>query len=612
MRLVAEENALRTSFFSRHGVVFRLDDLRNLGLLASAAPGNSLVSYVSRVADALRDENGIWLAHFSRFCPQCLRQRDQWHVGWELRFADACPEHGVWLIDRCDCGRLLTWRRRSLWTCACGRAVRELAAVECPAEVTGLTQALRARLTGESTNFVSPALGGRSITEVQQIVEVLGRFGNPARLHEHRPPDSERLDSSWDCTSAAAQLLCDWPISFLQALQCFQAHAAGTRRSGRLTATFGPLYTKIYRDMRPHFAPLRAVFEDYIKGNWTGALGSRNRRLPPQTIAAASWVPVTHAASRLGITPRAARRCIEHSGEVLRSRTTATGRHFDVAPGACLDRLQPVHGNERDANLEQAAALLCLPKRRVLGVARLRVFAAQRANGFSSRWSFSAPELRAVRAALDTLPEVATCPVDAISVDRILRTWAGSKEFVSHLLQSILNGAVPAVARLRGGVGMSGVLVEVEMARQVREIFARSRPVEGLSLPVVARTLGVKQEVIYHLARQGFLRATPVRSAVARTSAMVSAEALDEFRAQYVFGRDLARDLGCSPKSLIGRLQVLGVVPIAGPRIDGCRQVVFKSGAPLSRALELAREGPAQKLDSASAQGRPQRRLRGD
>lgn len=588
LRLVAEENALRASFLSRQGVAFRADDLRDLGLLTRAAPGDGLSAYVARVADALRDEGGAWLSLASRLCPRCLRERDQWLVGWELRFADACPEHGVWLVDRCDCGRLLTWRRRSLWTCVCGRAVRELAAVACPAGVGGLARALRARLTGEATDFAAKVLSGLSVTAAQQVIEVLGRFGNPGRLHEHRSAVSERMDASWDLTSAAAQLLGDWPTSFLQAMERFQARAARTGRAGRLPSTFGPLYGRLYRGMPPSFAPMRAVFERYLTENWRGALGRRNTRLAAVVVDRARWQPVAHVARHLRVTTAFAVRQLTRAGVPLSSRASPSGRTFVVARKGTGDL---VSANQRDGlTLTRAATLLGLPKGRVLELAAERLIPAERAAGFSSPWSLSREAVSRLATARSAAPVLSDCPEGALAIGHILRYWASGSGLSQEILAALVDGRLQVVGALSSAPGIGGLLVRVDQARRISDSLVLNRLSGRLTVPAAAGELRIKQEVAYHLVRKGLLEAEVAGLGASRGRAVVSAAALEAFRTGYRFGRDLARSIQCSPKTLAGSLENLGVLPVAGPRVDGCRQAVYLNDDALARALKELHE----------------------
>jgi hypothetical protein len=60
------------------------------------------------------------------------------------------------------------------------------------------------------------------------------------------------------------------------------------------------------------------------------------------------------------------------------------------------------------------------------------------------------------------------------------------------------------------------------------------------------------------------------------TSLWVTHDELQRFSTTYIFGRDLAKSLATSSRSLATKLNDLGVSPVAGPGIDSCRQLVFR------------------------------------
>ena len=87
--------------------------------------------------------------------------------------------------------------------------------------------------------------------------------------------------------------------------------------------------------------------------------------------------------------------------------------------------------------------------------------------------------------------------------------------------------------------------------------------------------LEVKQEVVYALALSGLLE-TVARHAGRRAEQRISAAGLDGFQRRFVFGRDVAEMLRRSPRATAAFLASEGVVPVAGPGIDACRQLVFR------------------------------------
>jgi hypothetical protein len=96
----------------------------------------------------------------------------------------------------------------------------------------------------------------------------------------------------------------------------------------------------------------------------------------------------------------------------------------------------------------------------------------------------------------------------------------------------------------------------------------------------------VKQEVIYSLVRSNLLVAEQ-RRVGRRPSLWVSRDELQRFAATFMFGRDLAKALATSSRSLTSKLKDLGVTPVAGPGVDRCRQIVFRRADIAACGLQL-------------------------
>lgn len=90
-----------------------------------------------------------------------------------------------------------------------------------------------------------------------------------------------------------------------------------------------------------------------------------------------------------------------------------------------------------------------------------------------------------------------------------------------------------------------------------------------------AAVMQVKQEVVYSLVRSKLLCAE-LKKIGRRPALWVTRDELQRFATTFIFGRDLAKALSTSSRSLASKLKDLGVEPVAGPGIDTCRQLVFR------------------------------------
>lgn len=95
-----------------------------------------------------------------------------------------------------------------------------------------------------------------------------------------------------------------------------------------------------------------------------------------------------------------------------------------------------------------------------------------------------------------------------------------------------------------------------------------------LSIPKAARALNTRQDVMYWLTSHDFISAERLPK-VKGVGQRVSRVELERFRARFVFGTELAAQLGVSPRKLVSVLADAGFVPASGSGLDKCRQVFY-------------------------------------
>lgn len=55
-----------------------------------------------------------------QLCPACIQENRRAQAAWSICLVTSCPKHGVRLLDRCQCGRQISWRRPAVDFCGCG------------------------------------------------------------------------------------------------------------------------------------------------------------------------------------------------------------------------------------------------------------------------------------------------------------------------------------------------------------------------------------------------------------------------------------------------------------------------------------------------------------
>lgn len=128
------------------------------------------------------------------------------------------------------------------------------------------------------------------------------------------------------------------------------------------------------------------------------------------------------------------------------------------------------------------------------------------------------------------------------------------------------------IALVEGAVGISRWVFDSAELKAFQKCCGASQA-DSLSVPEMAQMLGIKQEVAYWLARHCFI---PNEKAGRFSSARVRREDIEDFRAQHVFGRELAILLGRSAKKTVLLLAERAIHPLQAEDGEACRQVIYR------------------------------------
>lgn len=147
--------------------------------------------------------------HRPQVCPHCLRERQRAPATWALSLVTACPTHYARLIDRCVCGRPISWRRPSIDICQCGRHLSSLQQPTVRAdrreiEVSGVAAALLTRQAFSLTPC-SPLPPFTNELSLDTFLRLIWAFGILTDT-DHR--DAPRCTSRVLPTSEASNVVC--------------------------------------------------------------------------------------------------------------------------------------------------------------------------------------------------------------------------------------------------------------------------------------------------------------------------------------------------------------------------------------------------------------------
>jgi hypothetical protein len=514
-----------------------------------------------------------YISKHSRFCPTCLKARGTWHVGWEVLFADACPVCCCWLVDSCSvCHASLHWQRAKLLFCDCGQSLIDEIPSPAPSNVCLLSKHLHRLAMGYLPN-TGLFLDRLSLNQCARIILFLGAYASfPNSKRPQKIADLDQLRVSWHVTSSAAEVIFNWPVGFNSIASSLKASAAeGT--SGRLPVAFRGFYLSLYRSFRSEeFEFLREAFQNYMAEFWTEGVTRRNGRLRNALLGKVDWIPANHACSQMGISRRRLLALIDDCSIRGSQRTTEKGRvivlvHRADVQSFCKTQIE-------HSSLLCAANRLGFKKSRLQSLLPVICPDAFKLGDLGCPWSIPTSWIDAWAQFIDGQPTHFYEVEDCISVENILRYKAWKNDQAGTFLVHIFSGKLPLIGRLKGVSTIGGLLVSnLEVNAWFNLNFVSK--IQDYTIPQVAALLRIKQEVAYSLVRTKLLHVN-VNAFGARIQQYVRKTELDYFNSQYVFCRDLALQWKTSPRTVRQVLNQAGVVPVAGPEIDGCRQLLYR------------------------------------
>jgi len=528
----------------------------------------SYVGVKSRLTEG--DES---LKRYSRWCPSCLRNQEEpfGRIGWEIRFADACSVCSSWLVDRCSsCDQLVPWKRASYEQCDCGQFLTSETTPVAPPSLVHLSTALELKALGKAQASMA-LLEPLSISQCMRLIRWLGSYGAlPSQRSQQKVLDSDTLAVSWPISTFVAEVLCAWPENFVRLLDSLRMKG-DDYSDGSLMKTFGPFYRALYSSLSdPEFDFLRDEFESYVAQHWSGSIGRRNKRLFELSMDQMSWIPVVEAARLTGISPAALIDLGQQNQVEIKSYTTQSGRQFHKVKRSSLDELMG-KGFGDFLPLSHVAQRLGFKKARLQTVLEDICPDAQKLKP-TNVWMIPSSWVSDIENFILRLPLVSEGP-QWVSVDRLLRYESPSDAAVAILIQSMIDQKI-SVAKAEVDSKFSALLCDRKMVDALWSKFV-SPPATHRTLMDAANFLNVKQEVVYALARSGIL-SVEQKTLGRRASQWIADEELARFIDRYVFARDLAKELTTTPKSLAINLKGIGVMPVAGPGVDNCRQLLYR------------------------------------
>ena len=605
---LAEANFLRPRDLIEMGITLQPDVLSQHQLLPKAELFPELHAHVARMHTLRSEQFTIWNQRYARFCPLCLIEEPIWQASWEVFFFDACPHHGVWLIDQCStCGEHLDWNRDSLLRCKCGSDLREEKAEDAPWFVKRLAMVIEHVLLDKPLPeypCAYPFVGLDSL-QLQTLVRYLGAYLDPqAGPKPLKIRNAGLLETSWPITTLAAQILFDWPSGFDQAFTNLLKGAQS--ESTTLRGIFDQAYEYIYRGAirSGAYSPVREAFEGWIAEHWPNGGNHRNRRLAAGLLADMQWISAKAAQDQLGISRTRLRFLIQHGELDGQEIVTPAGRHRMVVRKDQLTQLEDRLASE--ITMAKAMEILGLSKLRLQRILKLLFPSARRVNDqVLLPWCIPRQEVYSLIEIGEELPVVNTIDDHQIAFTHVLKFWQWRADEVVSVIEAVKDGTL----QLRGHwIGVSGVarwIFDRAELRRWHQTLDKGRA-NWVTIPELAELLGVKQQIAYWLTLNGYIPSIKLGAWQRQLGSRVKKKDIDRFLRLHIFGTEIADRIGRSPRKAMHMLADTNIYPLRSQNGDPCRQTVYTRSDILDRFL--ARYSVISEEEALAIRGTTRRR----
>jgi len=487
------------------------------------------------------------------------------------------------MVDQCgSCGQPLKWKRDSLLRCQCGSDLREETSGPAPDNLRHLAAILEDKLLRWPEGEAPAPLTYLDADQTQRLIRFLGTHMDPmANPRPLKLRNSGRLEGSWPVSTLAAEIIFRWPEGFHQALNQLQASSSGEKKG--LRDTFQHAYTYLYKGFKEAgFSDVRKAFEEWITVHWKGGVAGRNRRLPEMIQKNAQWIPGAVAAHQLEISPKQLKRLIADSHIEWEETVSTTGRKFLMVRRDQLDQLQEQLTGE--ITMGKAMEMLGIGKVRMQRLLTLLFPSARRVlEKEYLPWRIPRGEVEALLETVTDLPVLTIAEEHQVSLGYILKFWHWTGDEILALVEAVKAGTLKPQALLDGARGISRWIFDVAQVRGLQQRLNSGRS-NWVSIPEMARILGVKQQVAYWLTHHGFVHAERL-GCLKNLGSRVSREELERFQQNHVLGKEIAAVLGRSSKKTSLMLAEQGIYPLTGQGADPCRMLIYRRDCELQRFL---------------------------
>lgn len=508
-----------------------------------------------------------WYWKSRKFCPVCLKESRYWRVDWELKWMAVCVKHNVELVETCPkCFRPVPWNAQILSECRCGFDLTHAHATPCLEKEQKLGLTIQASLGLDGWPESLKQLEHSSLRQLVRVIDCLGTLNDPCSSNPKQ------------IFKQAAECLGEWPSKYRSALIGIQNERKCADGVPSIRQIFGKAYTDLYSNCNhDDLEFVRREFEAHICDNWNWPLDSKSSCYP-KNIRSRKWIPAAQASMELNIRYRRLAALISEGNIESQTVVLPSGRKYLSIREMDLKKIHEIITNK--ITLFQATQMLGISEKRVKSLIEAGVLQTDsKKQSSADQWEISRKSLLELLAIGQVAPEIDEVGKEHLLLRSLAKSGLRTSSVLPALIGEIVSGRIEVEARLRNVPGISGWIFAASKYEHWKKAQVELAE-DHYSIQESAEVLQVKQSVAYQLAKHGLLK-TDIINRNGFSSAVVTRSNIDKFQSQYIFGRDLANELGTSPRKVISLLDGMDIHPTLTLQKAAKPQAVFEKTSEL-------------------------------
>ena len=532
---------------------------------------------------------------FPRLCTTCVTENRVIKAHWDINQITVCPIHRCELIDTCpNCKKSLVWHRAKILECKCGFNLSKLKIIPASKNILNLTKVIHKaiqpylkQMVFENESNFSHELLKLSLPNLLKIIQFIGvsfgqNFKHTNRLNFKR----NNLREGFSVVETAASVLAEWPNNYQEHLRIINDNYQienPTERS--VIKAYGSFYRQLFESYGdPQFNFLRDAFEQYLNKEWNGvyrtSLISNSKNIQSRWLTPSQASKLTDGLGIKGL------RKLFTEGKItgIEKIVQTTGQR-----AIWLDRKSVETWVEKSSNkwmlAATAAKLLGINIESIINIAKFCLidFEKGRIPGCESRaWLVDANGVKNIIEAF-VRHQVPQMKYDKninglIALQHALSDMLSQNKGIPSVIKAVIDGELIPNGRAGNFAGIRDYIFKIEDLCKHRLIDKRIPINDYLNLGEIERILGVHRCVVTLLHKNRFI-GKPTKYIKGR-GRFILASSVAEFKAKYIFTKDLAKSIRTSANWVDSYLGSKGIMPEVLKKPDGNNVTLYEINFP--------------------------------